>query len=72
MGSLENLYRDVINDDITENNDDDYTMNNNKIATGKSFKYKKKITGSTPNKGNMLCIEAVVPLKYLSNFWRSF
>ena len=32
---------------------------------------KQKIIGSTPNDNNILDVEVVVPLKYLSNFWRS-
>ena len=36
-----------------------------------SDKYKTKVKGSTPDKTNRLNAEVVVPLKYLSNFWRS-
>ena len=36
-----------------------------------SFKYKIKITRKTPNKGNEKDVEIMVPLKYLSNFWRT-
>ena len=32
---------------------------------------KKKITGKTPNNGNTKAVEIIVPLKYLSNFWRT-
>ena len=46
-------------------------VNNNKRTTSKSFKYKAKIIESTPNNGNRLNAEVVVPSKYLSNFWRS-
>ena len=35
----------------------------------KSFKSKVKITGKTPNDGNIKNVEIIVPLKYLSNFW---
>ena len=35
------------------------------------MKSKIKITGKTPADGNTEDIEIVVPLKYLSNFWRS-
>ena len=45
-------------------------VNNNKTTTSKSFKYKTKIIGITPNNENRLNAEVVVPLKYLSNFWR--
>ena len=30
-----------------------------------------KITGKTPNNGNEKDVEIMVPLKYLSNFWRT-
>ena len=36
-----------------------------------SFKPKIKITGKTPNNGNEKDVEIMVPLKYLSNFWRT-
>ena len=44
--------------------------NNNKTIRSKSFEYKKKVTGSKSNNNNILDIEVVVPLKYLSRFWR--
>ena len=51
-GSLQNYYRDEVNDDANQNNDaGNYRINNNK--------YKTETIGS------------IVPLKYLSNFWRS-
>ena len=31
----------------------------------------KKITGKTPDNGNTKDVEIIVPLKYLSNFWRT-
>ena len=31
-----------------------------------------KITGNTPADGNTKTVEIIVPLKYLSNFWRIF
>ena len=43
---------------------------NDNLANSESFKYKVKITGKTPNDGNTKDIEIIVPLKYLSNFWR--
>ena len=46
-------------------------MNNNKATTSKSFEYKTKLIGSTPNNDYRSDAEVVVPLKYLSNFWRS-
>ena len=67
-GRLWNYYRDEINDSAIENNYDGNTINNNKTITSKSFEYKTKI-GRTPD-NNILNPEFVVPLKYLSNFWR--
>ena len=43
---------------------------NDNLANSKSFKPKVKITGKTPNNGNTKDVEIIVPLKYLSNFWR--
>ena len=63
-------YRDEGNDNANENNADNYWINNNKTITSKSFKYKTKLIGSTPNDNNTLDAEVVVPLKYLSSFWR--
>ena len=70
-GSLWNYYRDEINDDENENDYNGNKTNNNKTTTSKSFKYKTKIIGSTSNNASRLNAEVVVPLKYLSNFWRS-
>ena len=36
----------------------------------KSFEYKTKITGKTRMNASRLNAEVVVPLKYLSNYWR--
>ena len=44
---------------------------NDNIADSESFKSKIKITGKTPNDGNTKDVEIIVPLKYLSNFWRT-
>ena len=41
------------------------------IEDSKSFKSKTKITGKTPNDFNEKDVEIMVPLKYLSNFWRT-
>ena len=41
------------------------------IENSELFKYKIKITGKTPNNGNTKYVEIIVPLKYLSNFWRT-
>ena len=44
---------------------------NNNLANSKSFKSKVKITGQTPDDGNTKDVEIIVPLKCLSNFWRT-
>ena len=41
----------------------------NDIENSESFKSKIKITGKTPNNGKN--VEIMVPLKYLSNLWRT-
>ena len=41
------------------------------IEDSELFKKKKKITGRTPNNDNKNDVEIMVPLKYLSNFWRT-
>ena len=82
IGSLLNYYRNELSD-YTNDNDSP----NKKVINSKSFKYKTSITGSSidfnvPEKitnpdGNEIdnpnydAIETVVPLKYLSNFWRN-
>ena len=43
---------------------------NNDLADSESFKSKIKITGKTPNDDNEKDVEIMVPLKYLSNFWK--
>ena len=57
-GSLWQFFRDepVADDDIEDS---------------ESFKSKKKITGKTPNNDDKKDVEIMVPLKYLSNFWRT-
>ena len=44
---------------------------NDNLANSESFKSKVKITGSTPAGGNTKDVKIIVPLKYLSNFWRN-
>ena len=44
---------------------------NDNITQSESFKYKIKITGKTPATENTKYVEIAVPLKYLSNFWRT-
>ena len=55
LGSLQNYYRYETNNDANENNAARNKINNKKTITSKSFEE----------------TEFVVPLKYLSNFWRS-
>ena len=43
----------------------------NNIEDSESFQSKIKITGKTPNNNNEKDVEIMVPLKYLSNFWRT-
>ena len=43
----------------------------NNIEDSESFKSKIKTTGKTPNNKNVKDVEIMVPLKYLSNFWRT-
>ena len=44
---------------------------NDNLADYESFKSKIRITGKTPDDGNEKDVEIMVPLKYLSNFWRT-
>ena len=55
-GSLWQYYRDEPNDNLTDS---------------ESFKSKIKITRKTPTVGNEKDVEIMVPLKYLSKFWRT-
>ena len=55
-GSLWQYYRDEPNDNLTDS---------------ESYKSKIKITGKTPVTGNENDVEIMVPLKCLSNFWRT-
>ena len=55
-GGLWQYYKDDPNDNITQS---------------ESFESKIKITGKTPAAGNTKDIEIIVPLKHLSNFWRT-
>ena len=55
-GSLWQYYRDDPNDNI---------------AQSESFKYKIKIMRKTHTASNTKDVEIAVPLKYLSNFWRT-
>ena len=44
---------------------------NDNITDSEPFKSKMKITGNTSADGNTKDVEIIVPLKYLSNFWRT-
>ena len=55
-GSLWQYYKDDPNDNITQS---------------ESFKSKIKITGKTSAAGNTKDVEIIVPLKFLSTFWRT-
>ena len=81
-GSLSNYYRDEPNNPPL--NDDDLptvNCNGDPLINSESFKYKSIITGKTSNTNQRNTeqgdtktkknFEIIVPLKYLSNFWRS-
>ena len=55
-GSLWQYYRDKPNDNLGDS---------------ESFQSKVKITGKTPANSNEKDVEIMVPLKNLSNFWRT-
>ena len=44
---------------------------NKNLADSESFRSKVRITENTPADGNTKHIEIIVPLKYLTNFWRT-
>ena len=70
-GSWWNYYRDEVNYDAHEKNAaSNYRINQN-TKISKPFEYKTKLTGSVPVGNSMLEAETAVPLKYVSNFWRS-
>ena len=50
-GRLRNYYRDEVIDAANENDGANNNINNNK-TTSKSFEYKTKLIGSTPNKNS--------------------
>ena len=65
-GSLWNYYRDEPNSDTDENEI------KHSIINSKSFDYKANFIGSvTHNNLTKNDVKIVVPLKYLSNFWRN-
>ena len=55
-GSLWQYFRDDPNDNLSDS---------------ELFKSKIKITGKAPNNNNVKNVEIMVPVKYLSNFWRT-
>ena len=69
-GSFWNYYRGKMNDNANETVAN-YRLNNSKTITSKSFEYKTKTIASTSDNDNKFDTEVVVPLKYLSNLWRS-
>ena len=60
-GSLWGFKRDEIDNNAEVTNDDN----------APSFKYKASLIGNTENNGTKNGVKIAVPLKYLSNFWRS-
>ena len=66
-GSLWNYYRDEPN---SSTGDNDNNINYS-IKGSKSFDYKTNITGKLEGGNRIKNAEIVVPLKYLSNFWRT-
>ena len=67
-GSLWQYYRDI---PAVHDNNDNTIVNFNDDNTTDSFNFKAKITGQTNNDGEINGVEIMVPLKYLSNFWRT-
>ena len=70
-GSLWNYCSDEINDDANENDNAGIKMNSDKTIKIKSFQCKTKILTRTSDDIDTADTEVVVPLKHLSNFWRS-
>ena len=64
-GSLWQYCKDI---PARDNNDEIIAFDVNSLTD--SFKFKAKITGQTGNDGTK-DVEIIVPLKYLSNFWRA-
>ena len=60
-GSLWNFKRDETVNNANVTNDDNAPL----------FKYKSNLIGNTENNGTKNGVKIAVPLKYLSNFWRS-
>ena len=66
FGSLWEYCKDI--PAVNNNSNNDYFNGAN--ATD-SFNFKTKITGQTDNNGRIDNVEIMVPLKYLSSFWRT-
>ena len=64
--SLWKYYKDI----PAVNNDGDI-VNFNEAKASQSFNFKTKITGQTNGDGEINGVEILVPLKYLSNLWRT-
>ena len=65
-GSLWQFKRYEIEGDV------DLTLDANHIPhNSSSFKYKSSFVGNTENNGRKNGVKIAIPLKYLSNFWRS-
>ena len=67
-GSLWQYYKDI---PAVDANIDNTIVNFNGNNTTDSFNFKVKITGQTNDDGEIDCVEIMVPLKYLSDFWRT-
>ena len=57
--------------DIPTVNNNGNIVNFNGNNDNDSFNFKAKITGETNDDGEINGVEIMVPLKYLSNFWRT-
>ena len=58
-------------EDIPAVNNDDNIVDFNGANVTDSFNFKTKITVQTENNGRIDNVEIMVPLKYLSNYWRT-
>ena len=67
IGRFQNYYRDKPNSGLGGDNNN----LNNSIKNSKSFNYKTSIAGKLEGNITEKEVEIVVPLKYLSNFWRT-
>ena len=57
--------------DIPAVNNNGNIVNFNETNATDSFNYKAKVTGQIDDDGEINSVEIMVPLKYLSNFWRT-